>query len=396
MRDEDQVSFCTKFAGMSLVALASAACLLNGRTPPGAFDPVAIQELLDDSSVPGVSIAVVNDFQLDWAQAYGVADIEAGTPVTPDTIFQAASISKPVAAMASLRAVQEGFFTLDQDINTVLTSWKLPSNGFAADRPVTPRSLMSHTSGTGDGFGFPGYSPNGPVPSILQGLNGLAPSTVGPVRLERPPLTAFEYSGGGVTIQQLALTDAVGKPFEQIAQEWIFKPLGMTNSTFQQPLPREREPQAARAHGPNGEWRSGEPWRVYPEQAAGGLWSTPADIARFVVEVQKSLRGLANRVLSQAMVQEMVRPVGVGPYGIGFQIEKRGEGWYFMHRGDNWGFQCTLVAHSLKGYGAVIMTNGTNGDVVIEELLRRIELEYDWDVLHDPTPRMYGPTPPGR
>src|SRR6185503_13594113 len=132
----------------------------------GPLDAAAVQELLARFQVPGVSIAVVKDFKIEWARGYGVADAETGAPVTADTLFQAASISKTIAAMTSLKAVQDGLFTLDQDVNTILKSWQLPVGEFTKDRPVTPRTLMSHTSGTGDGFGFPGYAPDTPLPTL--------------------------------------------------------------------------------------------------------------------------------------------------------------------------------------------------------------------------------------
>lgn len=364
------------------------------QTPTGPIDSAEIDALRKQFNVPGVSIAVIKDFKIDWAGGYGLADVETGTPVTTDTVFQAASISKTVAAMASMRAVQEGRFTLDQDVNTILKSWKLPGGEFTKDRPVTPRGLMSHTSGTGDGFGFPGYAPNAPLPTLPQILDGQPPSNRPQVRLERPPLTGFKYSGGAVMIQELALTDAVGKPFVDIARNWVLNPIGMTNSTFEQPLPASREKLAARAHNRAGA-RMGDPWHVYPEHAAAGLWTTPSDLAKFLVEVQKTLagpalsvpKGQSNRVLSRAMMLEMVTPVGVGPYAVGFSVEKQGEGWYFLHGGSNWGFQCYMIAHRLKGYGVVIMTNGDNGGALVQELRGRIQRAYQWDVLDKPIPR---------
>jgi CubicO group peptidase (beta-lactamase class C family) len=379
-----------KITASLLVSLTAAVILVSGQTQGGGLDRAAVQELLTQMKVPGVSIAVIKDFAIESVQAYGVADVETGAPVTPDTLFQAASISKPVAAMVSMKAIQNGRFALDQDINAILKSWKLPDTPLTRSHPVTPRSLMSHTSGAGDGFGFPGYAPNTPLPTVPQILDGLPPSNRRRVRLERPPMTAFEYSGGAVMMQELVLTDATGQPFHQLAREWVLDPIGMSNSTFEQPLPTQREKQAARAHDRQGA-RMGDPWHVYPEHAAAGLWTTPTDLAKFAIEVQKTLLGQSSRVLTRPMMLEMVTPVGVGPYAVGFQVDKQGEGWYFMHGGSNWGFQCDLIAHRVKGYGAVIMTNGDNGYLLIQELRRRIQREYKWDALDPPVPRGYGP-----
>src|SRR5262245_8864540 len=153
-------------------------------------DAALMQQLLKRANVPGVSIAVIQDFKLARAVANGVADSEMGTPVTTRTMFQAGSISKTVAAMASLKAVQEKRFTLDQDVNTILKSWKLPIGEFSRASPVTPRMLMSHVSGTGDGFGFPGYTPGTRLPTLQQILDGVPPSNTRAVRLERAPMTA--------------------------------------------------------------------------------------------------------------------------------------------------------------------------------------------------------------
>ena len=344
------------------------------------LDAYTIEELMERFSVPGVSVAVIHDFAIHWAKGYGVADVETGAHVDPKTLFQAASISKPVAAMATLAAVEQGKFGLDEDINTILQSWQVPANEFTRDQPVTPRGLLSHTSGTGDGFGFPGYVPGESTPTLEQILAGQPPSNVGAVLIVRTPLTAFHYSGGGVTMMQQALMDALERPFEDILARSVLSPTGMIDSTFEQPLPPMRDKNAARAHSRRGEGM-GPKWHVYPELAAAGLWTTPSDLARFTIDVQRAVWGDHDRVLSPAMAQLMVTPVGAGDFGLGFTVTKRGQGWYFGHGGSNWGFRAQLIAHKLKGYGVVIMTNGDQGGAIAQELIARVERAYGWDSL---------------
>jgi CubicO group peptidase (beta-lactamase class C family) len=344
------------------------------------FDPFTLGEIMDRFGIPGASIAVIKDFEIHWAKGYGIADVETGAKVNTETLFQAASISKPVNAMAFLKAEEDGKLSMDDDINTILKSWKLPESSFTEDQRATPRMLASHISGLGDGFGFPGYNPSDPLPTTIQILNGDELSNVGPVLMARPPMVAFQYSGGGVTILQLALTDVIGRPYPEILQEYVLEPIGMTQSTFEQPLSPERDKNATRAHDGEGQ-AMGAKWHVYPELAAAGLWTTPTDLARFAIEVQKSLRGEANNVLSQTMIKEMLSPVGVGDYAVGFSVAKEGQGWYFSHGGGNWGFSCLLAAHKVKGYGFAIMTNAQNGGVILNELKERIERVYGYDSL---------------
>ena len=349
---------------------------------------LTLDELMERFNVPGVSVAVIRDFGIHWEKSYGVADVGAGAPVHTETMFQAASISKPVAAMGVLRAVEDKLFTLDDDINDILQSWTLDGGAFTAGRPVTPRSLTSHTSGLGDGFGFPGYDPSDPLPTVVQILDGHEASNLGPVFMERTPMSLKEYSGGGVTVMQLALSDARNRPFADIMRDDVLLPIGMVNSSFEQPISPGREGNAARGHDRGGRAWSAK-WHVYPEMAAAGLWTTPSDLARFVIEVQKSAQGESNRVLSRTTVQEMLSPVGVGDYAVGFSISKMGQGWYFTHGGSNWGFRATLVGHKVKGYGLVIMTNADRGGEVAVELSRRIQIAYEWDSVAGPVPRGY-------
>jgi CubicO group peptidase (beta-lactamase class C family) len=347
---------------------------------------LTLEQLMARAGVPGVSVAVIRDFEIHWARGWGVADVTSGRAVDADTRFQAASISKPLTAMAALRLAGEGRLSMDQDVNELLRSWKVPESEHTRRQPVTPRSLFSHTSGADDGFGFPGYDPSAPRPSVVQILNGEAPSNVGPVLFARAPYEAYKYSGGGSAIMQLALTDRMGVPFAELMQTRVLGPLGMTNSSYEQPMPAAVERFAAHAHDGDGAAMSA-PWHVYPEQSAAGLWTTPSDLARVVIEVQKAVAGPRGALLDQATAREMVTPVGVGPYAVGFSVSKRGEGWYFDHTGSNRGFRALLVGHVRKGYGLVVMTNGNGGGSVMNEILARVIAAYGWDVLDTPLRR---------
>ena len=239
------------------------------------LDALTLAEVMERFGVPGMSVAVIHDFEVHWAKGYGVADVVTGAPVDTETLFQAASISKPVTAMAAMTAVQDGLFALDDDINSILRSWRLPGRGLTQDRPVTPRLLFSHTAGLGDGHGFPGYAPDAPRPTPAQILEGHAPSNVGPVELVRPPLTAMHYSGGGTTIMQLALTDVRGESFPDLMRRTVLEPVGMTHSTFEHPLPPARDRNAARGHRGDGLPMGTDKWHAYAALAAAGLWTRP-------------------------------------------------------------------------------------------------------------------------
>ena len=380
------------FLTLGLFSVAAHGQDYQTRIEQGLADPdidvseLSIDELLERFNVPGVSIAVIRDFDIHWAKGYGIADVESGAAVNTETLFQAASISKPVNAMALLKAAEEGRFSIDEDVNKLLSSWQIPESEHTESAFVTPRMLASHTSGLGDGLGFPGYEPQVALPSLPQIFDGAEQSNVGVVRMARPPMTAFHYSGGGVTILQQLLLDTYDKPYAELLQDMVLEPIGMSSSTFQQPLPVDRDRNAARAHGISGA-AMGPKWHVYPELAAAGLWTTSTDLAKFAIEVQLSYQNHSNKVLTQASTSEMLSPVGVGPFAVGFSLSKRGEGWYFDHGGSNWGFQAQLTAHKVNGYGYAIMTNGFLGGQLIAELSRRIEASYAFDSLAEPVRR---------
>jgi CubicO group peptidase (beta-lactamase class C family) len=324
-----------------------------------------------------VTVAVIHDFKIAWAKAYGVKDTETNEAVTTETLFQAGSISKPVAAMAALKKVEQGKIALDEDINNKLTTWKLPDNDFTAKNKVTLANLLSHTGGT-TVHGFPGYEPDQKLPTLPQILDGAAPANTAAVRVDFEPGSKFRYSGGGTTIAQLAIMDIEKKPYPQIAQETVLGPLNMTSSTYQQPLPDNIRKKAATGYRSDGKAVVGK-IHVYPEMAAAGLWTTPTDLARFAIESQLSFAGKSNKVLSKEMTAKMVTPfLSTGPTGLGFFSEQHGAATYFGHGGADEGFRAQLLVHRDKGYGAVVMVNSDNGQIM-NEIVRAIAKEYQWE-----------------
>lgn len=348
---------------------------------------LSIEDLLRTTAVPGLSIAVIHNFTIHWSHTYGIADAATNRPVTHNTRFQAASISKPVTAMAVMRLVQDGRLALDADINATLTSWKVPDSEFTATQKVTWRALLSHTSGADDGFGFPGYNPDAPRPTLVQILNGESPSNVRAVTFARAPFERFKYSGGGTTIVQLALTDLTQRDFATWMREMVLAPLGMTNSGFEQPAPDSLHALLAHAHSAQGRRMGDVPWHVYPEQSAAGLWTTAEDLARFVIEIQNAAAGRPSKVLTQASAREMLTPIGTGMFGVGPMLTYRGEGWYFHHSGGNWGFIANFEGHVRKGHGLVVMMNGGAAGRLLTELRERVSRAYAWDAVSEPLRR---------
>jgi CubicO group peptidase (beta-lactamase class C family) len=335
-----------------------------------------IHERMKFYRAPGVSVAVIKDFKVEWAKGYGVKDIETNEPVNTETLFQAGSISKPVAAMVALKKVEQGKIALDENINNKLTTWKLPDNELTAKTKVTLANLLSHTGGT-TVHGFPGYAPGEKLPTLSQILDGIPPANTAAVRVNIEPGTRHRYSGGGTTIAQLAIMDIEKKPFPQIAEETVLGPLNMTNSTYSQPLPDDTRKKAASGHRGSGRLVEGK-IHIYPEMAAAGLWTTPTDLAKFAIEVQLSLGGKSNKVLSRETAERMTTPF-IGPTsGLGFFVEKRGAATYFGHGGADEGFRAQLLVHKEKGYGAVVMVNSDNGQI-INEVIRSIAKEYEWE-----------------
>ena len=381
----------TRFAvGLQLAGIVAAGAV-SAATPDarmaqvenGLRQPVLIEgdktwtiaERLKHYGVEGVSVAVIRDNKIEWARGYGLADAETRQPVTTSTLFQAASISKPVAAMGALVLVEDGKLSLDGDINKFLKSWKVPGNDYTAKAPVTLEGLLSHTAGL-TVHGFPGYGAGTTVPAVNQVLDGASPANTGAVRVTLAPGSQFRYSGGGYTIAQVAMTDVTGQAFPMLMQRLVLGPLAMKESTFEQPLPPARLAEAAVGYRADGKPVDGKR-HVYPEMAAAGLWTTPSDLARFAIGLQKMLHG-GKGPLSQKMAENMITPRKEG-YALGLGVEEEGRARYFQHGGSNEGFRSLLVASENRGYGVAVMTNSDSGAPLMQEIVRAVAAAYYWE-----------------
>jgi CubicO group peptidase (beta-lactamase class C family) len=340
------------------------------------LETMNLAERMKRHRVPGISIAVINNGKIEWARGYGVKEAGTKLPVTPDTLFQAASISKAVAAVAALKMVQAGELSLDEDVNEKLVSWKVPQNEFTRERKVTLRDLLSHGAGL-NVSGFPGYrSDTKTLPTVLQILDGSAPANTKPVRVEETPGSRWSYSGGGITAMQQLATDVAGKPFPALMKESVLKRIGMNNSTFEYPLPKEFREKVAVGHDGKGEVIPGK-WHLYPEMAAAGLWTTPTDLARFAVELQQAYAGKSKKSLSPEIAKQMFTKQ-IGSWGLGVSLAGTGTSARFSHGGSNEGYRCSMIAYLENGQGAIIMTNSHNGDALVDEVFRSIAKEYGW------------------
>ena len=363
----------------SQAAFPSIDRVLAGLLPPvqvkgEAAERWTLAERMAHYKAPGVSIAVVDGGRLAWARGFGVKEAGGSDVVTPTTMFQAASISKVLAALGTMRLVQEGRLSLDADVNESLKSWKVPENEHTQKEKVTLRRIMSHTAGL-TVHGFAGFAPDEPLPVVTQILDGVKPAKNRPVRVEAVPGSRPQYSGGGTTVMQLLVSEVTGKPYAQFLAETVLAPLGMTHSTFEQPLPERWMRDAAAAHDETGTVLPGK-WHYHPMMAAAGLWTTPTDVARLITNVQQTLAGRSERVVNQRSIREMLTVV-TPPHGLGFYLEGSGRDLRFSHTGSNDGYRAIFVGYAERGLGAVVMMNSPHQELLFE-IVRAIAAEYRW------------------
>jgi CubicO group peptidase (beta-lactamase class C family) len=330
---------------------------------------VGLDQALALLNVPSVSVALIDEGRIAFARAYG-------KDATPDTLYQAASLSKFVAAIGAMRLVEAGTLKLDGDVNDQLTSWRVPSNSLDAAHKVTLRGLLSMTGGIGVP-GFLGYEADAPLPALTQILDGAPPASSPPVTVIAIPGSSYHYSGGGYEIAEALMQDVTGKPFPQLMQDLVLGPMGMTDSSFDQPPSTAVASKAVSGHFSDGKELPGR-WHVFPEHAAAGLWSTPTDLAKLLVELADTWQGLTSIFLRRHTLEEMLTPQNGGPYGLRAAVGGDGASLVLMKRGQNVGYQGYLILYPASGQGMVVMTNSDNGSKLAEALIKRAAEAYGW------------------
>lgn len=334
-----------------------------------------LMERMQYYRVPGVSLAVIDKLRVEWTMGYGFRRAGENNSITPETVFQAASLSQPVAGQTALHYVRTGKFQLNTGVNRLLRSWKLWEGDNINQREVTLFDLLTHTAGLVE-WTFNGYSPDEEIPSSEQILEGLKPANSPCLRIVYSPGSEVRISELGFFLLQRLLEDVLDKPFADAASESVLKPLAMKRSAFSAVLPEALAGNAAVGH-----LRDGEPvkggYNRYPELAAAGLWSTPNDMAVFVIDIMKTALGESDHVISPEAARAMLTP-HVGNRGLAFKVEDEGDDLYFTIRGRNHGFECVLVAYPVRRQGVVIMTNSDNGSYLIDEILRGVSAVYEW------------------
>lgn len=340
----------------------------------------SLTERMKHYNVQGLSVAVIDNYQIVWAKGYGYADKKEGRKVTANTIFEPGSISKSLNAVGILQLAQQGKLDLYQDINQYLVNWKFPYDTVSHGKKITTAQLLSHTAGLSV-HGFPGYHRDSAIASVTDILDGRAPSNTEAVRSYTEPGKEVRYSGGGILITQQMLTDLTKQRYEEYMYEHVFRPLGMTNSSYNQPPAISQRKNLATGYKSNGDEVPGK-YFVYPEKAAAGLWTTPTDICKYILEMQQAYQGKSSKLLNQEMVKLHLTPYK-NDVALGTYIQNRNGEKYFVHSASNEGFTGYFLGGLTNGKGVALFVNSEDGSVLLE-LLNSIALVYNWEGFRKP------------
>jgi len=338
----------------------------------GKVRRMTIPEMMKQDNIPGLSMAFVDNGQITWTKHYGYANLEDSIPINSETVFTGASLSKPVTAIAALHLVEKGLLNLDEDVNLKLKEWKIPETKLTKNEKVTLRRLIGHNAGIKNDL-WSSYLPEESVPTLNQMLAGENPSVDPQTSVIHEPGSKVEYSNPGYSIIQKLLMDVSNEEFNQIIDKLIFNPSGMGNSSFKQPIPKSLKQRKAVGYT---EDLKPYPYRLFPYQAAGGIWTTPSDLAKFMITLLNDYQEGTNKLISKEMAQTIFRK-NLRRYV--FSLWNWGDDIVFQHYGSNQGFNCFMYGSIDQNQGIIVMTNSDNSFGFFDYIQRAINDEYKWE-----------------
>ncbi len=332
----------------------------------------SIQDFMDRDNIPGLSITFIDQGQIAWSRTYGYADLAAQTPVTTNTVFTAASVSKPVSATAALALVDQGVIDLDTDVNRYLEGWKVPENEYTQDEKVTLRRLLSHTAGFNRYF-HSRYASGVQRPTVEQMLSGEAPSKDRGAKLIYEPGTGYKYSNPGYLVVEELVTDVTERPFEEVLDVLVLQPAGMQSSSFAQPIGGDLAARKATGYSANGK---PYPYAAYAFKALGGLWTAPNDLGRWLITLLNDHHTGDATLLSQELTQQVFNEQGERFI---FSLWAWKDDVVFRHTGHNPGFTSFVFGSVDKQQALIVMSNSDNTQDLFDHLQRAVADTYQWD-----------------
>lgn len=349
----------------------------------GQTKKMSVQDFMKRDDIPGVRIVFVEKGEIAWSASYGFADLENKIKVDEMTVFTGASLSKPITTIAALSLVEKGLLNLDENVNNKLVGWKIPENDFTKKADVTLRNLIGHTSGIGRQF-WSDYFPEDDIPTVEQMLAGEKPSTDLAIEFVYTPGEGFKYSNPGYMVIEELITDVTDKKFEDVVAELVFKPSGMNASSFAQPIPPDLMETKAVGYSSN---LRPYPYKVFPFLAAGGIWTTPDDLGKFVITLLDDQKNDSNNMLSKEMADQVFNR-GTRNDKLGLTLWNWKDDIVFRHTGHNYGFTSFIFGSVNKEQAIIVMSNGENTQDLFDHLQRSVAEEYQWDYFR---PDVYEP-----
>lgn len=362
-------------------AIVHREAVVNNLTPfyylKGNVKVQSVEDLMQKYKVPGLRIVFVDKGKISWSKNYGYANLKDSIKVDDKTVFTGASLGKPITTMAALKLVEKGALGLDDDVNNKLIGWKVPTNEFTKKEKVTLRRLIGHTSGFNRYYGA-NYMPYETLPTIEQTLRGEKPSKHPAVKLVSVPGTTYRYSNPGYLILEKLMEDVTGNKFESIIDELVFVPSKMKNSSFEQPIPKRLMATKAVGYSKN---LQPQPYNIITFKSAGGIWTTPDDLAKFTYTLLNDHHKGTSKLISQNMTNQVFNRGG-NLQKLGFTLLNWKNGVddiAFRHTGQNYGFTSVIFGSVNKEQAVIIMSNSVNTQQLFDHIIRAAAEEYNWD-----------------